>query len=126
MVGTQSGICTAPSCPVADPAACPATLTPTYTPTIITTTTTSAPVQTPTVQEPGVQETLCVKYTEAVFGEDNADNELTLIETMVNLAVLGDADLSVPDFLAAEGGLAPFVTGAAGNTTNIRMLPVAS
>lgn len=55
---------------------------------------------------------LCSKYTTAVFGEDNADNELALLQAVVNLAVLGDANLTVPGILAPEGGLAPFFDGS--------------
>jgi hypothetical protein len=112
MVGTQSGICTALTCPVADPDTCAETMTPTNS------SDTTAPVQAPMEQNPGDEETLCVKYTKALFGQDNAENELTLMETVVNLAVLGDEELSVPGILATEGGLAPFFTGEAGPTTN--------
>jgi hypothetical protein len=62
-------------------------------------------------------DTICVKYTKAVFGEDNAENELSLITAVVNLAVLGNVTLGVDGILSDEGGLAPFFTGA-GNTTN--------
>jgi hypothetical protein len=120
MVGTQAGICTAPSCPVADMAACPEAETSTNSPTMMTTTT-IAPVAAPTGE---VQDTLCVKYTKAVFGNNTAENQLALMEAVVNLAVLGDADMGVPGILADEGGLAPFFTGQAGNTTNRGGTPV--
>jgi len=63
------------------------------------------------------QDSICVKYTKAVFGNDTADNELALISAVVNLAVLGDEEMSVPGILAPEGGLAGFFSGA-GPTTN--------
>jgi hypothetical protein len=50
-----------------------------------------------------------------------AENEFALMETVVNWAVLGDADLAVPGILATEGGLAPFFSGEAGNSTNSRI-----
>jgi hypothetical protein len=102
MVGAQSGICTALSCIVADPAACPEIVTPTISPTMMTTTT--APVQAPMGQE-SMQASRSVKYTKAVL---TAENEFALMETVVNWAVLGDADLAVPGILATEEGLAPF------------------
>ncbi|KAG7344801.1 bacterial-like globin [Nitzschia inconspicua] len=104
MVGTQPSICVASSCRVADDSACP-----------------EAETGPPTTESPSMpmeEDTICVKYTKAVFGEDSADNQLALMEAVVNLAVLGDADLDVPGILAEEGGLAPFFTGEAGNTTN--------
>ena len=69
------------------------------------------------------QDSICVKYTKAVFGNDTADNELALISAVVNLAVLGDAELSVPGILAPEGGLAFFFSGG-GPTTNRGDTPV--
>lgn len=65
-----------------------------------------------------MEETLCTKYTAAVFGNNTAENQLALITAVVNLAVLGDAEQGVPGMLAEEGGLAPFFTGAAGATSN--------
>lgn len=63
------------------------------------------------------QDSICVKYTKAVFGDDTAANELALVTAVVNRAVLGDTNSSIPGILADEGGLAPFFTGA-GPTTN--------
>ena len=54
--------------------------------------------------------------TKALFGNDTADNELALLTAVVNLAVLGDAELGVAGILAAEGGLAPFFDGTAATT----------
>ncbi|KAG7370307.1 bacterial-like globin [Nitzschia inconspicua] len=104
MVGTRPSICIASSCHLADDSACP-----------------EAESVTQTTESPSMlmeEDTICIKYTKAVFGEDNADNQLALMEAVVNLAVLGDAELDVPGILAEEGGLAPFFTGEAGNTTN--------
>jgi hypothetical protein len=103
-LATQLGICTASSCIAADPAACPETVTPAISPTMMMTTTTTAPVQAPMGQEP-IQDSRCVKYTKVVL---TAENEFALMETVVNWAVLGDADLAVPGILATEEGLAPF------------------
>ena len=67
---------------------------------------------------------LCSKYTTALFVNDTGANQLTLIEAVVNLAVLGDAEMNVPGILAQDGGLTGFFTGAAGNTTNRDDTPV--
>ena len=61
-------------------------------------------------------DSICVKYTKALFGEDTAGKELALVRAVVNLAVLGDAELGVAGILAAEGGLAPFFDGTAATT----------
>jgi hypothetical protein len=120
MIGTQSGICLASSCPVADPASCPET-----NPSNSSVMMTSSPNQAPIGNETEVPDSLCVKYTIAVFGNDTAENELALMEALVNLAVLGDEELQVPGILAPEGGLAPFFTGEAGATANRGDMPVA-
>jgi hypothetical protein len=60
---------------------------------------------------------ICDTYTTALFTVNNSTNQLSLITAVVNLAVLGDASLSVPGILAPEGGLAPIFAGA-GPTTN--------
>ena len=59
---------------------------------------------------------ICDTYTTALFVNNTGDNQLALITTVVNLAVLGDPALNVPGILAAEGGLTPFFTGAAATT----------
>jgi hypothetical protein len=75
-------------------------------------------------QEPILEtDSVCVKYTKTVFGNDTADNELALITAVVNLAVLGDATMNVPGILAPEGGLARFFDGS-GATTNRGNTPV--
>ena len=58
-------------------------------------------------------DSICVKYTKALFGDDTGDNEIALLTAVVNLAVLGDEELGVAGILAAEGGLAPFFDGTA-------------
>ena len=67
---------------------------------------------------------LCSKYTTALFVNDTGANQLTLMETVVNLAVLGDTSLNVSGILAPEGGLTAFFNGASGNTNNRDGTPV--
>ncbi len=66
----------------------------------------------------GEDDSICVKYTTAVFGDNTGENQLALMEAVVDLAVLGHAELGVAGILAPEGGLAPFFSGDAGATTN--------
>jgi hypothetical protein len=67
--------------------------------------------------------TICDNYTALLFTVNNSTNQLSLITAVVNLAVLGDAELNVPGILAAQGGLAPIFAGA-GPTTNEGGVPV--
>jgi hypothetical protein len=102
LVGTNPSICTDISCPLA-----------------INTTCVDGPDSAPVSSPVTVNDaTLCMKYTTALFTNDTADNELALIQAVVNLAVLGDAEMNVSGILAPEGGLVAFFSGAAGNTTN--------
>jgi len=56
-------------------------------------------------------ETLCSKYTSLLFQNDTAENQLLLISSVVNLAVLGNETQGVPGILAADGGLTSYFTG---------------
>jgi hypothetical protein len=67
--------------------------------------------------------TICDNYTTILFTDNNSTNQLTLITTLVNLAVQGDPKLNVPGVLASTAGLAPLFAGA-GPTTNRGGLPV--
>jgi hypothetical protein len=67
-------------------------------------------------------DTICVKYTKALFGNDTADNELSLMKAVVNLALLGNSSLGVAGILAPGGGLRFYFTGAK-DTTNINGTP---
>ena len=115
LVGTNPSICQDDSCPLAAenatcldaPVAAPNAAPTSY----------GAPVAAPT-PDATPDATICMKYTSAVFMNDTADNELALITLVVNLAVLGDAEMNVSGILAEEGGLLGFFSGAAGNTTN--------
>ena len=104
LIGTNPSICSDPSCPLAIDSPClsdmPA-MAPQTAPTPA-----SAPIQ-------SADDSICVKYTKALFGDDTGDNELALLTAVVNLAVLGDEELGVAGILAAEGGLAPFFDGTA-------------
>ena len=62
-------------------------------------------------------DSICVKYTKALYGEDTADNELALVQAVVTLAVVGDTDLGVPGILAPQSGLAEYFDGTL-RTTN--------
>jgi hypothetical protein len=62
-------------------------------------------------------QTICDKYTTALFTVNNSTNQLNLIEAVVNLAVLGNSSLGVPGILAPSAGLVPIFSGA-GPTTN--------
>ena len=101
LIGTNPSICSDPSCPLAVDSPCLGEMA------------SLAPASTPTVVE---SDSICVKYTKALFGNDTADNELALITAVVNLAVLGDAELNVAGILADEGGLAPFFDGTTATT----------
>jgi hypothetical protein len=107
LIGTNPSICQASSCPLAIDSPCVSDSTPGP-----TSEPANAPVQTPTNED----DSICVKYTKALFGDDTADNELALVTAVVNLAVLGDEELGVPGILAPEGGLAPFFDGTAATT----------
>jgi hypothetical protein len=109
LLGTNPSICQAADCPVANASACPDDTTPAPATNI-----TLAPAASPGV---AADATICVKYTTALFGDDTAENEQSLITAVVNLAVLGNSTLAVPGILASEGGLARYFNGA-GNTTN--------
>ena len=65
----------------------------------------------------GAHFTYCTKYTTAVFGNNTADDQMDLIATLVNLAVLGDESQNVSGILAAGGGLLGFFDGSM-ETTN--------
>ena len=101
LIGTNPSICQDESCPLAVNATCDDNGGSGTTPPIV-----------------DGDATICMKYTSAVFMNDTADNELALITLVVNLAVLGDAEMNVSGILAEEGGLLGFFSGAAGNTTN--------
>ena len=88
LVGTNPSICQDESCPIADNGSC----------------TDDA--------------TLCGKYASLVFGSDTAENELSLMMAVVDLAVLGNETLMVPGILADDAGLKPIFNGEAGKTTN--------
>ena len=60
----------------------------------------------------GSSQTLCSKYTTALFVNNTADDQLELISTLVNLAVLGDETLDVDGILAPGGNLASFFDGS--------------
>jgi hypothetical protein len=119
LVGTNPSICTDASCPLAVNATC-TDAAPTSAPVSVTT---PAPILAPT-PAPISDQTICMKYTTALFTNDTADNELALIAAVVNLAVLGNATLNVDGILAADGGLLSFFSGASGNTTNRGGTPV--
>jgi hypothetical protein len=68
-------------------------------------------------------QTICDKYTTALFKVNNSTNQLGLIQAVVNLAVLGNSTLGVPGILAPSAGLAPIFSGA-GPTTNRGGKPV--
>jgi hypothetical protein len=93
LVGTNPSICQAPSCPLAINSTCD-------TEVIV------------------AVDTICAKYTKAVYVNNTAANELEFITGVVKLAIFGNATLNVPGILAAEGGLVGFFSGEAGNTTN--------
>lgn len=119
MIDTNPSICQASSCPLDKNSPCLQTPMPTASPTPMPTASptsmpTSSPTQRPVTAVPASEEadTLCEKYSKAVFGDDTAENELALMTAVVNLAVVGDASLGVAGILAAEGGLAPFFSGA--------------
>ena len=107
LVGTNPSICQASSCPLADDSPCLSDPTPG--PALDPA---SAPNQSPDNED----DSICVKYTKALFANDTADNELALVAAVVNLAVLGDEGLGVPGILAADGGLAPFFDGTKTST----------
>jgi hypothetical protein len=101
LVGTNPSICQTLDCPVADESACPVNAT--------------EPPATEAPSAAPADGTICSKYTPVLFGNNTADNQLALIQTVVNLAVLGDE--SLPGILAAGGGLLELFNGA-GPTTN--------
>jgi hypothetical protein len=76
-----------------------------------------------TAEAAAADDSLCIKYTKALFTNDTAANELAVITAVVDLAVLGDADMNVSGILAPNAGLARFFSGA-GPTTNRGDTPV--
>jgi hypothetical protein len=68
-------------------------------------------------------QTICSKYTVALFKNDTGANQLSLLTAVVDLAVDGNATLKVPGILAPEGGLVGIFNGA-GPTTNRGDKPV--
>ncbi|KXS14199.1 hypothetical protein M427DRAFT_99926 [Gonapodya prolifera JEL478] len=75
-------------------------------------------------------QTICDYYTQAVFGNITAENELTLLTLLVNTVVIGNyspaanQSVLVPGILSSSGGLAKYFTGA-DKTTNRNNVPTA-
>lgn len=62
-------------------------------------------------------QSICSRYTTALFKTDTGSNELMLLTAVVDLAVLGNATLNVPGILNPAGGILK-TFNATGNTTN--------
>ena len=102
LVGTNPSICQDASCPLAAAnATCDGNA--------------AAPASSP-VAAGG--DTLCAKYTKALFTNNTADNQLTLIMAVVDLAVNGNPAMAVEGILATAGGLTSIFDGSAGQTAN--------
>jgi hypothetical protein len=68
-------------------------------------------------------QTLCSKYTVALFKNNTGTNQFALLMALIDLTGAGNATLKVPGLLAPEGGLAGFFNGAKA-TTNRGNKPV--
>jgi hypothetical protein len=103
LIGTNPSICQDESCPIATGSTCNGD---------------TSPTAAPGMMEENNDDTLCVKYTKALFTNNTSDNQLTLIMTVVDLAVVGDPEMNVEGIISKEGGLRSIFDGTAGQTTN--------